>query len=70
MKEQRFEKVVNWEGKNWFLIEIVILLFAVFFMIKLDKTSPFFWMYFGVALLSVAGMEGNLSSRKSYWRKI
>ena len=71
MRKERFEKVVDWEGKPWFIFEIVALITAMTIMVIYDKTSPFFWFAFFLALLAVLGMEGNLKSRKeTYWRKI
>jgi len=66
----QFRKVVEWEGKPWFALECFLLLGAVIVLIVTPKDNWYFWVSFVVALIAVAGMEGNITSRKVHWEKI
>lgn len=68
-REERFEKVVEWERGGWFLLEILIFVLCwIFIIIFKDKLFlRILWLI--ITYIAVAGMLGNFSSRKVYYRR-
>ncbi len=77
MKEQRFEKVVEWEFVSTFILGLIFIIFsflAIYSFPKSDISVPFkILSSMGITIAIIVGFFltiYSLNQRKVYWRKI
>ena len=73
-KEQRFEKVVEWEKEpNILNLAISLILYLIGLLFIFMPPVSLYWTIFGLVLIFISGMLFHSSSgegRKVTWRKI